>query len=117
MCVCRTLTYTGGEHDACNAVARDRRGVSLIGQRLKARDEQGRSPLQSHTNRPAHAPQGNPPQPQAFNHGVWLDLQQVWGRALDTLAPTCLALRGLFAVVPVIMLRVSQRPARWPRLS
>jgi hypothetical protein len=84
-------------------VARDRRGVSLIRQRLKARDERAPSPLQSHTNRPAHAPQGDPLQQQAFNHGAWLDLYQVWGRVLDPLAPTCLALRGLFAGVHVIM--------------
>jgi hypothetical protein len=98
-------------------VAHDRRGVSLIGQRLKARDEHAQSPLQSHTNRPAHAPQGDPPQPQAFNHGAWLDLHQILGRALDPLAPTCLAWRGLFAVVHVTMRRVSRRSARWPRVS
>jgi hypothetical protein len=97
-------------------VARDLRGVPLIGQRLNARDEQARSPLQTHTNRPAHASQGDPLQQQACNHGAWLDLHQVWGRALDPLAPTCLALRGLFAVVHMTMLRVSRRSARWPRV-
>jgi hypothetical protein len=103
-------------HHHC-LVARDRRGVSLIGQRLKARSEQAQSPLQSDTNCPAHAPQGDPLQQQAFNHGAWLELHQVLGRALAPLAPTCLALRGLFAVVHVTIRRVSRRSARWPRVS
>jgi hypothetical protein len=98
-------------------VARDRRGVSLIGQRLNVRDEQAQSPLESHTTRPAHALQGDLLQQQACNHSSWLDLHPVWGRALDLLALTCLALRGLFAGVHVIMRRVSLRSARWPRLS
>ena len=103
-------------HHHC-LVACDRRGVSLIGQRLKARDEQAQSPLQSDTNCSAHAPQGDPLQQQAFNHGACLDLRQVLGRALAPLAPTCLALRGLFAVVHVTMPRVSRRSARWPCVS
>jgi hypothetical protein len=58
--------------------------MSLIGQRFNARDEPAQSSFQAHTNRPAHAPQGDPLQQQACNHGAWLDLHQVLGGEHDS---------------------------------
>ncbi len=81
-------------------------GVEMIRQRLKTRDENAQSPLQSPAHRTANAPQRETFQQQALDQGALFGRDELWLKALDKLAATVLTLIVLCAVVHVTIFLV-----------